>query len=186
MKLTCAQMDVLITFYIDGDLSFSLKKQVEEHMKSCASCRAKYDIVKSMVLDLKTSLNLENDVNLDKNQSFNTKVTSQHYRLFKNNLSAYIDNELTNEENIKIKKFTINNLQARKDLEENYNIRKMMKESFDKIKNDSRHDFSRSVLRQLEFEDEANFGLHPIIKLIIGFIVIVFISTIIVLMSLQV
>ena len=107
MKLTCAQMDVLITFYIDGDLSISLKKQVEEHIKSCASCRAKYDIVKTMVLDMKTSLNLEKEAKFGENQTFNTKGTSPQYRLFKNNLSAYIDNELTNEENIKIKKFCL-------------------------------------------------------------------------------
>ena len=44
MKLTCAQMDVLISFYIDGELSSSLKQQVEEHMQKCSTCRAKYDI----------------------------------------------------------------------------------------------------------------------------------------------
>ena len=186
MKLTCAQMDVLITFYIDGDLSTSLKKQVEEHMNSCASCRAKYDIVKSMIFDIKKSFESENNISSKENSNYKTKTTSQQYRVFKNNLSAYIDNELSNEDNIKIKKFTINNPQARKELEENYHIKKLMKDSFNKTKSDSRHDFSRSVLRQLELEEEASLGLHPLIKLIIVFTIVVSISTIFVLMSLQV
>ena len=37
MNLTCAQMDVLISFYIDDELSSVLKKQVEEHLKNCAT-----------------------------------------------------------------------------------------------------------------------------------------------------
>ena len=53
MELTCAQMDVLISFYIDGDLSKNLKSQVESHLKKCSCCRAKYDIIKTMILDLK-------------------------------------------------------------------------------------------------------------------------------------
>ena len=41
MKLTCAQMDVLISFYIENELSLALRKQVEEHLKNCANCSAK-------------------------------------------------------------------------------------------------------------------------------------------------
>ena len=58
MKLTCAQMDVLISFYIDGDLSNNLKSEVEEHLKNCSNCRAKFDIIKSMLSDLKNCFNL--------------------------------------------------------------------------------------------------------------------------------
>ena len=89
--------------------------------------------------------------------------------MFKNNLSAYIDNELSNEENVKIKKFTINNSKARQDLEENYTIKKMMNNSFNKTKNETKHDFTRSILRQLELEEEVNLGIHPLIKMIILF-----------------
>lgn len=180
MKLTCAQMDVLLTFYLEGDLSTSLKSQVEEHMNTCASCRAKYDIIKSMFADIKSSLEPQKDSTND------SKVTSQQFRLFKTNLSAYIDNELSNDENIKIKKFTINNEKARKELEENYNIRRLMNESFNKTKSDLRHDFSRSVLKQLELDEDAHLGIHPAIKLLITFTLLVLIITSFVLMSLSV
>lgn len=184
MKLTCAQMDVLISFYIDGDLSSALKAQVEEHMKNCATCRAKYDIIKSMISDLKNNFDLESEPAATK--PYSTKVTSQQYRLFKNDLSAYIDNELPSDENIKIKKFTINNAQARQDLEDSYNIRKLLNDSFRKTKAEARHDFSKNVLRQLELEEEVNLGIHPAIKIVIGFTILVLVITSFVLMSLSV
>ena len=31
MEITCTQMDVLISFYIEGDLSKALKEKVDEH-----------------------------------------------------------------------------------------------------------------------------------------------------------
>lgn len=181
MKLTCSQMDVLLSFYIDGDLSPALKKQVEEHLQSCSTCRAKYDIIKSMLKDLKSCFEEESEENKKA-----CSVTSQQYRLFKNNLSAYIDNELTSDENIKIKKFTINNPKARQELEDSYNIRKLMNDSFKKTKSDVRHDFSKNIMRQLELEDEATAGIHPVIKIVAIFTIVVLIITSIVLMSFSV
>lgn len=182
MKLTCAQMDVLISFYIDGDLSNSLKSQVEEHIKLCPTCRAKFDIIKSMLLELKNSVVLENE---NKNALEPQKEISQQYRIFKNNLSAYVDNELNEDESIKLKKFAIHNKDARKDLENTYNIRKLMNESFKKSKNETKRDFSKHVLRQLEIEDEDTLGIHPAIKLLIFFTVSVFLFTSLVLIALS-
>lgn len=186
MKLTCTQMDVLISFYIDNELSKTLKNQVEEHLKCCSTCRAKYDIIKSMLSDLKNSFNNENETSFNNQNLEQQSVTSQQYRLFKNNLSAYIDNELPSEENIKIKKFTINNPQARKELQDNYTIRKLMDDSFKKSKADVRHDFSRSVLKQLELDEDVTLGIHPAIKILITFTLTVLILTSLVLMSLSV
>ena len=99
MEITCAQMDVLLSFYIEGDLSKALKIKVEEHLKNCSSCRAKYNIVKGMLDDLKSSID-------DKEEICSANSNSQ-YRIFQNNQSAYIDNELPSDESIKIKKYTI-------------------------------------------------------------------------------
>ena len=187
MNLTCSQMDVLISFYIEGDLSPVLKMQVEEHIKNCPTCRAKYDIIKSMISDLKNTFDIEDDaVASDNYRNPECGATSLQYRVFKNNLSAYIDNELSGEENLKIKKFTINNLQARQDLEHSYNIRKLMNDSFKKTKSEARQDFSKKVLRQLELEEEATSGIHPAIKIVVCFTIAVLVLSIIVLISLSV
>lgn len=177
MEITCAQMDVLISFYIEGDLSKTLKAKVEEHFKKCSVCRAKYDIIKSMLQDLKESLD-ENEPEVV------TSATNSQYRLFQNNLSAYVDNELPPEENIKIKKFTINNKKARKDLENTYNIRKLMNDSFHKTKSEFRQDFSKNVMRQLDLNNEANLNFHPVLKVAIAFVATVLILSAIIVFSL--
>ena len=170
MKLSCSQMDVLISFYIEGDLSSNLKKQVEEHLNGCSTCRAKFDIVKSMIDDLKNCFeDLENEFS-DKEYHTQVTATSQQYRAFQNNLSAYIDNELNNEDSLKLKKFTINNKNARKELQENYNLRKLMNNSFQKTKSENKYDFSKSVLKQLELDEETAMSLHPVVKIILFFI----------------
>lgn len=188
MKLTCSQMDVLISFYIEEELSNALREQVELHLKECSTCRAKFEIIKSMLGELQKKFDTE-DLDECKEHSVvkknSAETNTQQYRIFKSNLSAYIDNELTNEENIKIKKFTINNKQARKELEDSYNIRRLMNDSFNKSKNDVRNDFSKNIMKHLELEDEVSLGIHPAVKLIITFMISVFVITTIILVSLN-
>ena len=176
MEITCAQMDVLLSFYIEGDLSKALKIKVEEHLKKCSACRAKYNIVKNMLEDLKASVDTKEEI-LSAN-------SNSQYRIFQNNLSAYIDNELPAEENIKIKKFTINNKQARKELEDTYNIRRIMSDSFEKTKLDAKQDFSKNVIKQLSPNEEYNLSFHPVLKLAIAFVMTVLVLSTIIIFSL--
>ncbi len=181
MEITCSQMDVLISFYIDGDLSKALKEKVEAHLKICPTCRAKYDIVKSMLNDLRNSFNEDG---YDNENSESNNVLSRQYRVFQNNLSAYIDNELSPEENIRIKKYTINNKNARKELEHNYNIRKLMSDSFSKTQLGAKQDFSKKILKQLDPNDEYNLAFHPVLKVAAAFVFTVLALTAIIVFSL--
>ena len=177
MEITCTQMDVLISFYIEGDLSKALKEKVEEHLKECPACRAKLEIISSLLKDLKESVENEQE------EVLSTTQNSQ-YRLFQNNLSAYVDNELPPEENIKIKKFTINNKKARKELENTYSIRKLMNDSFQKTKSESRQDFSKNVMKQLDMASEASLAFHPLLKVAIAFVMTVLVLSAIIVFSL--
>ena len=170
-------MDVLISFYIEGDLSKVLKGKVEEHLKNCPTCRAKFEIINSLLKDLKESVENEQEEAL-------STIQNSQYRLFQNNLSAYVDNELPPEENIKIKKFTINNKKARKELENTYSIRKLMNDSFQKTKSESRQDFSKNVMKQLDMSSEANLGFHPLLKVAIAFVLTVLVLSAIIVFSL--
>ena len=170
MEITCLQMDVLISFYIEGDLSSSLKEKVEEHLKNCPTCRAKYNIINSLFADVKKSLSQK------ETEVYTTNAhPSKQYVLFKNNLSAYVDNELSQEENIKMKKFTINNKQARKELENAYHIRKLMKDSYRKTKMNAKPDFSRKILKKLNPDDKNSLSFNPLIKIGFAFIMTVLI-----------
>lgn len=176
MEITCAQMDVLISFYIEGDLSKTLKAKVEEHLKNCTACRAKYDIIKTMLCDLRGSF--------DSNEAVFSKTDNSRYKTFQDNLSAYVDNELPSEESIKIKKFTINNKKARKELEDTYSIRKLMNDSFKKTRSEARHDFSKNVIRQLSPAEEYSLTFHPVLKVAAAFVITVLVLSAIIVFSL--
>ena len=88
------------------------------------------------------------------------------------NLSAYIDNELTDEENLRIKKIAISNPIARKDLEDIYTFKRLLHSSFDKTKNNVKEDFSKNVLSQIYSMHTAN-KLDPFYLIMTIFTVIV-------------
>lgn len=166
MEINCSQMEVLITFYLEGDLSKTLREKVEEHLAKCQVCRAKYDIIKSMFYDIKQA-------SLEENSTEIPFEDNSQYNLFKNNISAYLDNELSTEDNIKIKKMTINNKKARQILQDNYNLRKLMNDSFNKTKSNVKNDYSKKILKELNKNDEYNLGFHPLLKVAIAFIITV-------------
>ena len=180
MEITCLQMDVLISFYIDGELSESLKTKVEEHLKECPVCRAKLNILSSLFTDIKKSLN--NEEGEEKVYSTNTH-SSKQYRFFKHNLSAYVDNELPEEDNMKIRKYTISNKHARKELEDAYKIRRLMKESFQKSKTESKPDFSKKVLKTIDENNKKELEFNPLISVGFAFVTtVLLISAIVVYM----
>ena len=173
MEITCLQMDVLISFYIDGDLSESLKAKVEEHLKNCSVCRTKLNIISSLFSDLKKTDDKQEDV-------YSTIPHSSHqYQFFKNNLSAYVDNELPEEDSIKMKKYTITNKNARKDLEDVYKIRKLMRDSYKKSKMESKPDFLKSVIKQID-ADINELKFNPLIIISSAFLISVLIISAIV------
>lgn len=176
MEITCLQMDVLLSFYIEGDLSENLKQKVQEHIKECPVCKAKYNIIASLFSDIsKTS------GNNNKSEVYSTNVhESAQYKFFKNNLSAYIDNELPEEENIKMRKYTINNKKARNDIEETYRIRKLMQDSFRKSKNEAKPDFAKNILKNLDSEEKSEFSFNPMITVAFSFVMSVILITAIV------
>ena len=179
MEITCLQMDVLISFYIDGELSDSLKSKVEEHLRSCSVCRAKLNIINSLFTDVKKNLCKKNE-----EEVYSTNSHSSHqYQFFKKNLSAYVDNELPEEDNVKIRKFTIGNKKARKELEDTYRIRKLLKESFQKSKAETKPDFTKKVIKQTDSEYNNDLGFNPLISVAFAFIMtVLLISAIVVYM----
>ena len=157
MEITCAQMDVLLSFYIEGDLSKALKIKVENHLKECAACRAKYDIIKTMIEDLKCVVS-------DKDEVYSPGKVSR-YGSFRNNLSAYVDNELNSIDSIKIKKIAISNPLARQDLENIYTFKKLLHSSFEKTKNELKNDYSKTTICQFKHDnadEKINFSFYKL------------------------
>lgn len=154
-NLSCEQVTALLTFYAEEKLSAKLSGYVRAHLDKCPECMEKYQQLQNI---LKRFNEIQNE------EIINPYVTKQ-YEDFKLNLSAYVDNELDDLENIKIKKIAISNPLARQDLEDIYTYKKLMHSSFEKTKNELKTDYSKGIICQLQQECTDNKKFDPFIKL---------------------
>jgi len=151
MMINCKQVEMLLSFYIDGDLNYVLRKKIRDHLESCESCKNKHDMLLHFYDDMEKSYQ---NLSVISQESFNQ--TQEQYKFFKKNLSAYLDNELPLEETVKMKKYTINNKNAKKELENSYRLKELLKACFDKTKNKIKEDFSEKVLAEINTSKKLN------------------------------
>lgn len=169
-NLTCTQVSALLAFYIDDKLSEQLKQFVEAHLQNCPSCRAKLEALKNMVNSLKEIHEKIASIKAREEGGVENAANPQ-LDVFKENLSAYVDNELDDDDNLKVKKYIVSNPKARRDLEKLYHLQKMLHNSFDKSKNEAKDDFSRYVLKRIDIQEEV-YGPDSFAKVVALFIII--------------
>ena len=158
-KLTCSQVLSLINFYIDGKLNPTLEEYVREHIKNCPHCKEKISELESILNKYKKSqLNI-------------TKQETTANQSLRKSLSAYIDNELNYNDNIKIKKFTISNNNARKELEIMYKFQKLIRSAYEQTKKENKKDFSKYIIAEITNNDYYIYAYFR--KLALIFVIIV-------------
>ena len=160
-ELNCNQVVTLLTFYIENKLDQTLSIAVKEHLNSCEKCREKYLKLKKILENFSA---IKSKIVEDKSVDIKEYETEQ-YRRFKANLSAYIDNELSDNENIKIKKIAISNPLARKDLEEVYAFKQLLHSSFNRTKNELKQDYAKRTVEKM-IEKPQKDDLNPFYKLV--------------------
>lgn len=137
--LTCNQVSALINFYIEGKLNPRLREYIDLHLAKCPACRKK-------IQELQKILNTFKANTRQQEETTNNQLDLE----FRNKLSAYVDNELNTNENIKIKKITISNPTARKELETMYKFKKVMHSAYEKTKTNAKYDYSKNVLTKIQ------------------------------------
>lgn len=157
--LTCNQVSALINFYIEGKLNPRLREYVNLHISKCPACRKKIEELQKILNTFKAA------------RVANDDAQKQSSPELINRLSAYVDNELNFDENIKVKKLTISNPTARKELETMYKFKKVMQSAYEKTKNDIKFDYSKSVLTRIQ--DEAEYSTSYFYKLSAVFVVLI-------------
>ena len=160
-ELNCNQVITLLTFYIENKLDEQLSICVREHLNSCPKCQEKYLKLKRILENFSA---IKTKINEDEN--FDTKqYETPQYEKFKANLSAYIDNELSDTDNIKIKKIAISNPLARKDLEEVYAFKQLLQSSFARTKNELKLDYAKSTLEKMNAKPKQE-ARNPFYKIV--------------------
>lgn len=143
-KITCKQVQAILPFYLKGRVNPALTEIIEEHLAQCPECKELY---------LRAIENNEDysyiSSTIDEEENFEDKFNTKEYTEFKQKLSAYLDSELENKENIRIKKLTISNPLARKDLEDMYLFKRLLHSSFERTKDSCKFDFSKNIIKRL-------------------------------------
>lgn len=156
-ELTCNQISALINFYLNGRLNPRLKQDFDKHLEKCIECRKKVEELQKIMSKFKAS-------KIEQPPKEGMEMD------FINNLSAYVDNELNANQNIKVKKMTISNPNARKELETMYKYKKILHSAYEKTKNDSKFDYSKTIVSKLQ--DSQDYTTNYFIKLSLGFVAI--------------
>lgn len=158
-RLSCEQVSALINFYAEGALSEILTRYVKEHLETCPACREKFNKIQEVM-----------KVNAVETSS-DDKYYSKQYENFKLKLSEYVDNELEDFENIKIKKIAISNPLARQDLEDMYSFKRLMQSSYEKTKNELKTDYSKDIICKIK--NDCPTGIDTFYKISAMFFAII-------------
>ena len=145
-KISCYQVSALLNFYLEDKLNPALRDYVEQHLDKCPKCRMKVEQLKAVLNEI-----------FPAKQKESAEQKKSDYKTL-NKLSAYMDNELNNNENIRIKKMTISNSKVRKELEALYKFQKAIHSAYEKTKNDSKFDYSKDVLSKIQDGYEYSTG----------------------------
>lgn len=141
-KLICTKVISLLSLFIDGKLSKAQQEFVVEHLKSCYTCREKYENLKNLLNNLKASY-------IDEIVHHENKFVKKEFDYYKENLSAYFDNELPFEESVRFKKYIMKLPLAREELQKIYELKKMIHKNLENSQKKMNTDFSKVIVRKI-------------------------------------
>lgn len=168
-KLSCEQVMALMSFYVENKLSEHLAKCVKEHLDSCPQCSESFQNFQTMLGKYFESENSQTASSVELELS---PFQNKQYDEFKKYVSEYLDNELDDNQNIRIKKIAITNPLARQELESMYNFKKILHLSFDRTKNEIREDFSKGIMSLLQ-HDRSFIRIDSFFKLSASFVFVI-------------
>lgn len=174
MKITCNQFEGLLSFYLNNDLGENLTSMVEEHLKECPHCKMKYEVIHSIIDDIKDAYKqfIDGDefvVARDDSGNVSPK-----------DLSAYIDNELSDEHSVKIRRSIVARPKLREKVDKLYKLRKFMSDSFREQKSRLKTDFSKDIVRNTDKTLKTRQAYYHCIGFILFVIGVVCLSLVIV------
>ena len=155
MNFDCKKVLSLLSYFIDEKLDDEDSFLVETHLMKCGECYKKYLEMKSVINNLHFEyVKLKDELNkIDSETTFNIR----DYEKFYNNISPYIDNELSYEDSVKFRRYLMNSKAARKDLSSAYGLRNNIKNSVNTLKNNLNINFSKKIIKELKKDNSDSF-----------------------------
>ena len=150
----CKTVNFLLPLYIENRVNQDEKYQIEKHLSQCKKCFEKY-------LMLKTKH--EEDI-MKKNDEKD---------FFKNNLVAYVDDELNKEEKANFVEIITSNEHLRRELGEMIDFERKLKQSINHNRRTVNVDLSDRVMQRLKEYNYSLFDFYCKIAVILGIFAII-------------
>ena len=146
-KIICKQVSSMLSLYIDNKISFNERIQIKEHLTNCPDCRKKYMYLKSLIQNLQESYKQVMELSARKQKQKNFSI--REHQKFMSQISPYVDNELTGDENFEFRKYLMKSKTAQKELKNTYIVQKHLKYAYNNICKKTPQEISCNVIKQL-------------------------------------
>ncbi|EKE03757.1 MAG: hypothetical protein ACD_20C00156G0002 [uncultured bacterium] len=114
--ITCSEVLDELSAYFDGELNLKLHYLIDDHLNTCSSCKSEFSKIEKLSTHIKSSFNISKELNLwpeietDLNNIDICKEISE-------NLSAFLDKELTRDDTIQVSEHLLTCKHCRRDYE---------------------------------------------------------------------
>lgn len=168
-KMACNQVTALLSYYIDGKVSAQITYFIEQHLKRCKTCRVRYEVLLKAITDIRDVKTQMENIELNKC----VPVTANSIT-FSEKMSAYLDNELSDEESLRFRRYAIANPLVREELESMFKVKNAMNTSFERTKSDLKEDFTKNVMDEVKME-ELIYEQEPLILKVLAIFIFLFV-----------
>ena len=150
-KIICKQVSSMLSLYIDNKISFNERVLIQEHLKICPACRKKYFYLKSLIKNLQESYKqiIELSARRQKQKNFSIR----EHQKFMSQISPYVDNELSTDENFEFRKYLMKSKNAQKELKKTYIIQKHIKFAYNNTLKNAPGQITQNVLAQIDMSN---------------------------------
>ena len=154
-KFDCKKVLSMLSLFIEHKLDDETSFFIETHLLKCGECYKKYLEMKEIM----TNLHFEYEKIMDELMQKDSDKNYREYDTFYNNISPYIDNELSYEDSIKFRKYLLSSKPARKELASAYGLKNYIKQSVSKFTNSLNINYSKKIIKKLKEENNDTFSL---------------------------
>ncbi|MBQ3641237.1 zf-HC2 domain-containing protein [bacterium] len=170
----CKKIEAMLCSYIEHKLSDEEMCYVENHFAKCPECYQKYLEMKEIIGNLHyeyVKLMKELD-KIEENKIFNLKEYDNFYQ----NISPYIDDELSYDDSIKFRKYILKSKPARTKLSDAYGLKNNIKNSINSYKDGLKNiNFSKNIIKRLKNKPPLNLkAIYSKSMVFLGFLISIF------------
>lgn len=154
-KAICRKVSSMLSLYIDNKVTYQERSFIEDHLANCNECYKKYIYLKSLIKNLKDSY--KQVVEFARKKQKQTMFSIREHEKFTENLSPYVDNELSAQECFEFRKYLIKSKTAQNELKNLYIMQKEMRAAYDNTKKKASSEISKYVMNSIKSKEKQLF-----------------------------